>query len=67
MKAPTSNDTAMTKKAFSAIRRASSRRVSAEAYIVMLRNTSAVPGGLITGNNAARTSRKVSTIPIYPL
>jgi hypothetical protein len=62
MSAPTNNDPAITKKALIATRRASDLRVTIEAYFVILRKTSAVPGGLITEKSAASTSRKVSMI-----
>jgi hypothetical protein len=53
----------MTKKAFTATRRASERLVWGEAFRVMLRNISPAPGGLTTGKSAASTSKKVSTRP----
>src|SRR5208337_29527 len=64
--APISNEPIITKKAFSATRRASERRSLTEAFCVMLRNMSAAPGGLTTGKSVASTSKKVSTIFKYP-
>jgi hypothetical protein len=51
----------MTKKALIETRRASDRRVAADARLVKLKNTSAEPGGLTTGKSAASTNRNVST------
>src|SRR3954452_13228873 len=45
-----------------ATRRARSARVAAEARLVMVRNTSAEPGGFTTGKSAANISRYVSNI-----
>ena len=65
MNAPTRSDAAITKKALIATRRARDLLVAMEARLVMLRNTSADPGGLTTGKSAASTRRKVS-IPFHP-
>jgi hypothetical protein len=60
MNAPARSDPAITKKALVATRRARDLLVALEACLVMLKNTSADPGGLTTGKSAASTSRKVS-------